>query len=471
MVNSKSLLIAFSTAMIISGLFLVSTANFSTVRASTEVTGILSSDTNWTQANSPYNLGGNVLVNQSVTLTIEPGVTVNLGDYYIMINGTLRAIGTSVSPIQFNGGEITITSFANGWNNETDSGFIIEHANTNGTPISSSNSSKAVNNTFGAAFSTTGSSLVSNNAFSEGVDVTGFSKLLENTITGGVNVGGTSTATNNTITGEVTTSGSSVVSNNTIFGSVSAGGSAIVSNNSITNTAYTGFGLSCSGYASAFNNTISGWDTGVVISSEFFGEGGYPSIENNWIIDNNYGISVSVFIRNWVGTNIPTIQYNIIAYNNVAMRLSVTLQETYGTRPPTQICNNTISYNAVGLNLTGSVNYCTITYNDIQNNSNYNLYLATSANLNATYNWWGTTNTTAISQSIYDYYEDFNLGIATYVPFLNETNPYVPALPPDFVIPELPPGLLMVLILVPLVAGVVIVRKKLLKPQNQILPY
>ncbi len=441
--------------------------NFSiySAKGSTEVSGIINSDTNWTNANSPYNLAGNILVNQSVTLTIESGVTVNLGEYYIMVNGTLRVLGTSVDPIQFDGGEITLTSFADGWNNETDSGCIIEHAITNGTPISSSNSSKAVNNNFGGAFSTTGSSLVSNNVFSEGVLVTGVSQLLENTITGSVSVGESSTVTSNTITGEVTTSGSSVVSNNTIFGSVSAGGSSVISNNSITNTGYTGFGLSCSGLSSAFNNTISGWETGVAVSSQFFGESGYPVIENNWIIDNNCGISVGVYIRNWVGTNIPIIRYNVISYNDVGVRFSVTLQESYGSRPLTQICNNTISYNAVGLNLTGSVNYCTISYNNIQNNSNYNLYLATSTNLNATYNWWGTTNTTAISQSIYDYYDDFNFGTVTFIPLLDTPNPDAPV----FVIPDLPPGLSLILILTTLVAGAMLVRKKLVKAQSHLL--
>jgi len=48
------------------------------VQASTPVGGIITSDTTWTDTNSPYTLTGSVTVNPGVTLTIEPGVTVDL---------------------------------------------------------------------------------------------------------------------------------------------------------------------------------------------------------------------------------------------------------------------------------------------------------------------------------------------------------------------------------------------------------
>jgi hypothetical protein len=57
-----------------------------------------------------------------------------------------------------------------------------------------------------------------------------------------------------------------------------------------------------------------------------------------------------------------------------------------------------------------------------------NIRLATSQNLNATYNWWGTTDVQAINQSIYDFKNDFSLGVVTFIPFLNspanQTLPY-----------------------------------------------
>ena len=68
----KSLLIAFLTAIMIGGLTLVNTVHLGMVQASTTVNGgIITSNTTWTQANSPYIVTAPVLVNSSVTLTIE----------------------------------------------------------------------------------------------------------------------------------------------------------------------------------------------------------------------------------------------------------------------------------------------------------------------------------------------------------------------------------------------------------------
>ena len=76
---------------------------FSTVYA-TDVSGVISSNTTWTKANSPFSVTGNVLVNSGVTLTIEAGVTVNFsGAYYLQVEGTLSAIGTAADSIIFTG--------------------------------------------------------------------------------------------------------------------------------------------------------------------------------------------------------------------------------------------------------------------------------------------------------------------------------------------------------------------------------
>jgi len=73
----------------------------------TDVGGIIDADTTWTLANSPYIVIGNVLVNQGVTLTIKPGVTVKFdthpqfGYLYLYIDGTLIARGTESNMITF----------------------------------------------------------------------------------------------------------------------------------------------------------------------------------------------------------------------------------------------------------------------------------------------------------------------------------------------------------------------------------
>ncbi len=76
---------------------------FSTIAFSqTNVSGIISTDTTWIKANSPYNLIGSTQINAGVTLTIEPGVTViSQGNFFIKILGTIKAIGTNQDSIYF----------------------------------------------------------------------------------------------------------------------------------------------------------------------------------------------------------------------------------------------------------------------------------------------------------------------------------------------------------------------------------
>src|SRR4030067_1549965 len=132
----KSLSCVFLTIMVVTGLMLVNTVYFRTVKASVNVTGVIGSDITWTKANSPYILTGNVLVGNGVTLTIEAGATVNLGSYYIMVNGTLRARGSVAEKVQSNGGSIIFTNYSSNWNEATGLGSIIENANLSTTSIS-----------------------------------------------------------------------------------------------------------------------------------------------------------------------------------------------------------------------------------------------------------------------------------------------------------------------------------------------
>jgi len=70
--------------------------------ADTSVSGIIDSDTTWTLANSPYIVTGNVLVNEGVTLTIEPGVEVKFDSgNSLQLNGELVAQGISDNLIIF----------------------------------------------------------------------------------------------------------------------------------------------------------------------------------------------------------------------------------------------------------------------------------------------------------------------------------------------------------------------------------
>ena len=75
----------------------------------TNVSGIISSSTIWTEANSPYIVTGNILVEEGVNLTIKPGVTVKFHkNVYMKIDGTLFASGTESKMITFTGNKTLI---------------------------------------------------------------------------------------------------------------------------------------------------------------------------------------------------------------------------------------------------------------------------------------------------------------------------------------------------------------------------
>jgi hypothetical protein len=163
------------------------------------VSGIVVTDTTWNQSNSPYTLTGNILVHNGVTLTIQAGTTINLGNYYIMVNGTLQAIGNSANPITFkantNGGYIIFNPFSAGWNDSTSTGCILENSILN-CPVTVSNSAKINNDIIydGINVQSTGSTLqrgtaLISNSFIKGMitvgDTHGSAAIINNTIVGG----------------------------------------------------------------------------------------------------------------------------------------------------------------------------------------------------------------------------------------------------------------------------------------------
>jgi parallel beta-helix repeat protein len=367
---------------------------FGTVQAATEVIGILTSDTTWTKASSPYSLTGPVAINQGVTLRVEPGVTVNLNGYYIRVNGTLTARGNPTDKITFNGGQITFTTVSNGWNEQTNSGCIIENAIISQTSISSSNPIKIDNSNINAEISVT-SSIISNNI-----------------VTGDIN-SGSSVITNNNVKGDIMLGAvslgamsapaeSSTVSGNTVEGTIVSGspqGTPVISSNTVSKG-----GIGCTGYGSIINNYVHDCQEGISLyTTRVFGGNlpCYATVENNLVVDNTKGISIELADVHGGGSHCPTIQKNTISGNTVGIYLS---ELGYSATP-------------------------TIQNNNLQNNANYSFYLDAANNVDAGYNWWGTTNESAISQSIYDSKNDFNLGTVSFQPILTSPNSNAPAPP------------------------------------------
>ena len=346
-------------ALFLTSIF-ISAVQLESAQASTNFYGIISSDTTWLKENSPYVLTGAVAVAHGVTLTIEPGVTVNFNDNYLEVNGTLIAIGTSSDPIQFNGGKIDFASVSNGWNQQTSSGSRIENAFLNSTLQTIDVPLKLAYNTITSPLSLCGSSIVSDNTIKSGLSVSEGSPVISNNIF--INSPLSTTATK------------------------SSGYMPIITNNTITGQGIVCYGgtMGVGGYAYIFGNSISGCATAI--------SGGASIIEKNYLFNNQLAID--------------------------------TLSGT--------ILNNTITNNVQGINIGRDEIYFfgfgelpnnpTIAYNNFQSNTNYAVYTTASNNINATYNWWGTTDTELIHQQIYDYRNDFSIGNVTFDPLLTEQN-------------------------------------------------
>jgi hypothetical protein len=324
----------------------------------TSVSGIINSNTTWTQAGSPYTFTGPVSVNAGVTLTIQTGVTVNFNGNTLQVNGTLQAIGTSTDQIQFNANnnqksEISFMPSSSNWNQQTSSGCIIQNANLT-VIVAISDASPLVN------FCNFSSDFV-------GMWVPTLIGIM---------------------------SGSPIISNNTINYDVSFyqdigitifnnQGFPIICDNIICNNygeSWVGVGISDNpGNAIISNNSISGWGCGI-----------------------------------YAGDNV-TVEGNL-CFNNVCGVLA----ESSGL-----IENNSIVDNSCGINFAFPESSAKVLANNIYDNQ-YNFEDNTINNVNATYNWWGTTDTQAINQTIYDYKDNYSEGNVTFVPFLTSPNAQAP---------------------------------------------
>ena len=389
----------------------------------TNVNGTINSDTTWTKANSPYNLTGPVTVSPGVTLTIKPGTIVDAGYLnYLQINGTINARGTTKEPINFNGGppvlvpngldllfgdfgggDVVFSPTSSSWNQQTQSGSIIENAVIEDLVIN------------GSSPKISASSLLN-------IDIFGGSpEISNNNIMGGIGVyAGSATISNNIISQQThylwAVYAQRYDRNNAVI-FVGDNASTLISNNVIDlkiSQVGSGIGFGTEGFTgnvlvNLSNNTIYGFQgegTGIAVSAGT----GNVAISDNTIYDCYCGIGVNDTdpIEDGSLAIETTIQRNLIFNNTYGIDLGY----------PSTMENNTISNNLIGI-VTSVPS--TITYNNIEDN-NQSIYLTSSNNLNATYNWWGSTVDASINQTIYDSKNDSNVGTVNFIPFLNEQN-------------------------------------------------
>jgi hypothetical protein len=274
--------------ILVGGLLLLEEGHATTVPSETIYT-----NTTWTSASSPYVLTGNLIVNSGVTLTIEPGVTVNFGPYQITVNGILNAQGTSANKIVLSSDndsdeQIDFTA-------QADYGCIVDNAIISSVPIVVGGGSPQISNNY---FISTPTPLIT---------VNGGSPLIENNVinlvsTDGIYVNyGSPTISSNLITGEeqyygiyIAGTATATISNNNItdcWSGIDAIGESIIQQNNIMNNANDG--IDSSNPSSIIQNNA--------IANNLCGISGPGNIQDNTITDNSAGLwgpSASATITN-----------------------------------------------------------------------------------------------------------------------------------------------------------------------------
>jgi hypothetical protein len=336
---------------------------------------IITENTTWALANSPYIITGNVLIEHGITLTIEPGVKVKFdGDYYIQIKGKLTAEGNENNMITFTSNKLLPRP------GDWDSIIFMENAD-NGSII------KYCIIEYGQ-----GSNKYDSVVYIEGGIQTITHNLFQN------NYGGIHLDNDRSLKGIFTVKYNTIVYNKGSAGTHRSGNGIIIDGDN--------FNLDIVLSDNIINNNFG---TGIIIMR---GVGCSININNNTINRNDYfGI--------WLeGTNKLLEVKNNLIFGNERCGVNEKMPQIFE--------NNTVAYSEYGI-LTEGVRNQNYKWqnNNIYNNS-VNLKNKEESDWNFNNNWWGTTDTDLINQSIYDYYDDFNFGKINYLPILTEPNPNAP---------------------------------------------
>jgi hypothetical protein len=454
--------------------------------SATDVGGIIDTDTTWTLAGSPYIVSSPVLVLEGVTLTIQPGVVVKFDSHKaLQIQGKLIAQGSSDQPILFtsnispaNPGDWDYIFFTD---SSVDALFnldgnyvsgsilayvVIEYAGgstvENDGALRMNNAAPFIHDTtvrlsadsgihwFGEANNTlkmircaivdnvgTGVIALNNPGYTELSE-----SLIENNNFNGVNLGDGYSA------------GTYVVTGNIIHDNHGGGGD------------YAGIAVQARGPVVLRDNLVSengpGWGFVSVLI-----EAHAADISGNLIIDNEAG-GMHVGSYYDYESSLRNIHDNIISDNG---GVGISLSNFSGS--PVIMTNNTILRNTAlnnaglminNLDAASSINTNTILDNintgslDLRaiyieytpwgspliNNNNisggngyalYNNNAQGAPNIDARYNWWGTTSSAQISALIYDWFDNSEKGIVTFSPYLEAHNLAAPISPPgEFIV-------------------------------------
>jgi hypothetical protein len=457
-------------------LLLLSIVSFQSIaHADTEVGREITTNTTWTLAGSPYIVTQNILVNAGVTLTIEPGVTVKLNATLDMIiDGKLVARGTkdnmitftSSSPnpsttdywgaIRFNQSSPVATFDANGNYLE---GSILEYCIAEyGSQYGNGHQQLEV--FYADETSPFINFCIVRNCMYGGIHINNGNYQIINPNTGKIIYKHpdlkTTRITNNTLNdsgpqGGITMWGDSMFCSNNIitkaWAGIYAGGvNHIITGNTIReiNNGASGRGIVCTSY-SVFSGTSASYEVSHNTISDFkgiaiFADGAIGSLNifGNTIENITFGIEGQGGPGDWgagvvIYGNIDAspknvfIQYNTFS-NNINISPAGLAGAIYGDGAITIEHNCFINNQTKGYPFGSNMLYITgnskINYNNFESSTsgydiyNGNNYGGQTKDIDATNNYWGTTDEKVIQSKIFDYFVNTQYSKVNYSPFL-----------------------------------------------------
>lgn len=368
----------FLLSAALSSLALATDLDFGSAQPSTEVSGVLTHDTVWSKQGSPYVFTAAVGVPAGVTLTVEAGAVVDIGAYYLEVNGTLNVDGTASGNVFLLADENPIYGPVISWVDATPLGkghnnIVVAYGNPT---INIENA--VLNNTsiFGLGTSSEATVSIVNSAL----------------LNSAVDIRGSTTITSSYCTDSILSQGKSSFSNDVFLDGISVSGDFSVAGNNVTR---------------AGGAAVMAWGTG--------------SISGNIIWGSNYGIT-----QDDKTTLSATVERNLITNNTCG----IYLRDRYDDAV---IKDNTFAVNQIGIS--NPYSKLGIVGNSFIENSLYNIQAGSDA-VSAAGNYWGTTNSDEIGKKIYDSNDDFSLGTIIYTPFLSSANPNAPGSPTDLMLPS-----------------------------------
>ena len=413
-----------------------------TAYGDTPVSGNIMVDTTWIKINSPYIVTGTVQVYPNITLSIEPGVVIKFNqNARLQIGGELIAKGLETDPIIFaantafptpgfwGGIEFAEGSIGTTFDNNSNylSGSIFEHCIIEYGSNVYNDGISARCNVFVTKSTLTSSGINMGLYKNQNLSDDTLILIRQNKINDGfIRVemsyfnGGKIDILDNLLT------------KSSISVTYDRGQSAKITHNHLV-----GGIIRCYQGDGALNEGVN-IDSNIIESNKGYSEirnyggaivitgGNFVSISNNIIQENEGGLSGGIYCG---GVETLDIGGNTIRNN-------ISNPDIFGIRsfPPSYagglnisnsvnviIHDNSIAGNKGMLAPSGAISILyaaspTINKNDILDNSQYDLYNASSTEINAMNNWWGTTDLAIIGQHIFDYYDDFTKGKVSYLP-------------------------------------------------------